>query len=158
MEFTTTTQVTNPASIDAGIIEEMEHMRDSKLETIQRFRDGVAKHNTSVSYLIEGAARVIEAEFIWGAIVGTLHLVRKGRVSSVGESLGITVTLDEAIKEKKEILEEQLLENRWAGGSTSQLVNGVDAAKADAARSAFRAFQCWNEGRSYLGHFGKKEG
>ena len=66
-------------------------------------------------------------------------------------------SIDAGIKEKKERLEEQLLENRWAGRSTSQLVNGVDAAKADAARSAFRAFQCWNEGRSYLGHFGKKE-
>ena len=158
MEFTTTTQVTNPASIDAGIIEEMEHMRDSKLETIQRFRDDVAKHNSSPTYVIEVSGRVIEAEFIWAAIVGTLHLVRKGRVSSAGKSLGITVTLDEAIKERKERLEEQLLENRWAGRSTSQIMNGIDDAKADAARSIFRAFQCWNEGRSYLGHFGKKEG
>ena len=158
MEFTTTTQVTNPASIDAGIRDELEQMRDSQVKVIQRFRDDVAKHNSSPTHAIEWAGRVIEAEFIWAAIDGTLHLVRKGRVRSVGESLTKPVTLGEAIKETKERLEEQLLENRWAGRSTSQIANGVDAAKADAARSIFRAFPCWNEGRSYSGHFGKKEG
>ena len=145
MEFTTKTWYGNPSDIDAGIIEEMEHMRDSQVKIIQRFRDDVAKHNSSPTHAIEWAGRVIEAEFIWAAIVGTLHRGKDG-----------TCSLDEAIKEKKERLEEQLLENRWAGRSTSQIANGVDAAKADAARSIFRAFQCWNEGRSYSGHFGKK--
>ena len=145
MEITTKTWQANPYDIQAGIIEEMEHMRDSQVQVIQRFRDDVAKHNSSPTYAIEWAGRVIEAEFIWVAIIGTLHRVKNGSCS-----------LDEAVKERKERLEEQLLENRWAGRSTSQIANGVDAAKADAARSIFRAFQCWNEGRSYSGHFGKK--
>ena len=145
MEFTTTTQVTNPVSIDAGIKEELEHMMAKELKTIQGFRDEVAKEKSSPTRAIEWAGQVIEAEFIWAAAKDTLNRVKYGDCD-----------LGASVKQTMEDLEGQLVNNRWAGRSTSQLMNGVEAAKADAARSIFRAFQCWNEGRSYLGHFGKK--
>lgn len=143
MEFTTTTQVTNPASIDAGIREELEHMMAKALRTIQGFRDEVGK--TSPTRAIEWAGKVIEAEFIWVAGKDTLSRVRYGDCD-----------LGASVKQTMEELEGRLVNNRWAANSTSPLANGVNAAKAAAASQALHAFKCWNEGRSYSGHFGKK--
>ena len=145
MEFITTTQVTNPASIDAGIREELEFVMVYQLKIVQGFRDEIAKEKSSPTRAIEWAGQVIEAEFIWAAAKDTLNRVRYGDCD-----------LGASVKQTMEDLEGQLVNNRWAGRSTSQLRNGVDAAKADAASQALHAFKCWNEGRSYSGHFGKK--
>ena len=145
MEFTTTTQVTNPASIDAGIIEEMEFVMAYQLKIVQGFRDEVAKEKSSPTRAIEWAGKVIEAEFIWAAAKDTLNRVRYGDCD-----------LGASVKQTMEDLEGQLVNNRWAANSTSPLANGVNAAKAAAASQALHAFKCWNEGRSYSGHFGKK--
>ena len=133
------------SEIEDGIREELEHMMAKALKTIQGFRDEVAKEKSSPTRAIEWAGQVIEAEFVWAAAKDTLNRVRYGDCD-----------LGASVKQTMEDLEGQLVNNRWAANSTSPLANGVDAAKAAAASQALHAFKCWNEGRSYSGHFGKK--
>ena len=133
------------SEIEDGIREELEHMMAKELKTVQGFRDEIGRGNASPSNAIQWAGKVIEAEFIWVTALTTLKRVRYGDCD-----------LAASVKQTMEDLEGQLVNNRWAANSTSPLANGVNAAKAAAASQALHAFKCWNEGRSYSGHFGKK--